>query len=179
MKIKIKETNSLDNRSQYILSRFIENLISKYNSFLMEEIIGPDDEIKRYSKYVDKAETKTSLLNTFTTIIENLTLDDIVNDISVNSSDQKGLSMYLTITFNIKNLVNDYVKFKEKYGDLSEFVVRVSDHPYNKYTGFDKNIIFNGKTINQILPSIQTYVTNRINRVKQSIQEFNEVENNG
>jgi hypothetical protein len=82
--------------------------------------------------------------------------------------------MYLKIYFNIEDKVSDYNAFMESYGDLSLSEIRVSDHKPLSYTGFDKNIIVRGTTINLILPRIQTFVNNRVNRIKQSIQEYNE-----
>jgi len=175
MKIKIIESNGLSSESERHLKDFVDAWVDKYWAFTInEEIIGPDDIVQYQHQYHNKREAKESLLHTFQNAIFNIEIDELIDDIDINSSHEKGLSMYLKIYFNIEDKVSDYNAFMESYGDLSLFEIRVSDHKPLSYTGFDKNIIVRGTTINLILPRIQTFVNNRVNRIKQSIQEYNE-----
>ena len=138
---------------------FIDCLFDKYS--LNEDIVEPDEKIKPYNSYNDGEHTRLYLASALENMISDLTSYKFVNRVKVTASDKRGLSIYPQIKFDLPTECTNHKLNKHK--------IRVSEHPFQQYRGWQTNIETLNKTLNEIkeqskLPKTQqTNILNNAN----------------
>lgn len=157
--------NNLDNLSKFTLEKFIEGYLYKYYDILNEEIVDLDTDIQYFKNYKNKAET----IKTFKDAVNDLcnatiTYGDKVK-FKVRPCKRKGLSMYVDLFFNVKEIpLNTPGRSK-----LSKDMFRVSDH-YNPDRYCKHNFVlgpqFNYHKLNDIKESVKQIIENHLQEIE-------------
>jgi len=154
LKLLIEEYK-LDDESIQAINWFVNKLYDKYG--LKEDSIGRKDKIKPYNQYDDGNDTRMVMASELENMLLELNNYKFVNNVRVTASDKRGLSIYPQVRFNLPTECTNR--------SLNKFKVRVSDHPFRIYRGWQDNIESVDKTLEEIKEQIVEDIKHHIEEI--------------